>query len=290
MIATQLGGVWAAVPTPADDRFEPDAPKAIAYYGTLLDGGCDGINLLGTTGEAMSLSARQRLRLMEAVAGSGLPMDRVMVGCGAASLDDAATLTKRAFELGFRAALLMPPFFFRDAGDDGILRFFDTLFARAAPPPQGVVLYHFPRMSGIAFHPQLVARLIEAFPQTIAGLKDSANDPALQAQLLARHPALRVFPGSEGQLVSSAAYGAAGCISGSVALWAPLAREVHRTHDPAKAAALAAKRDAIARFPLGAAVRHRIAVTLADPQWERPFPPLSPLDPATKAALDAAVE
>ncbi len=62
-------------------------------------------------------------------------MERAMTGTGAASLDDAVRLTRRAFECGFAAALIMPPFFYRDVSDDGIVAFFDALFARTAPPP-----------------------------------------------------------------------------------------------------------------------------------------------------------
>ena len=114
-----IGGIWAAVVTPVDEGFVPDASRAIPYYRELLEQGCDGINLLGTTGEAMSLSVEQRLGFMDCIAAE-LPLERVMAGTGAASLDDAVTLTRRAIQRGFAAALIMPPFFFRDASDDGV--------------------------------------------------------------------------------------------------------------------------------------------------------------------------
>jgi 4-hydroxy-tetrahydrodipicolinate synthase len=268
-----LTGIYAAVITPVDEAFNPDAALAMPYYRELLERGCDGINLLGTTGEAMSLSADQRLALMQALAASGFPMERAMVGTGAAALADAARLTRAAFDLGFAAALIMPPFFYRDVTGDGIVAFFDALFARTSPPPQSILLYNFPRMSGIAFHPALVDRLVAEFPQTIAGLKDSSNDPALQAEVIARLPGFAVFPGSESDLLAAEARGIAGCISGSVALWPELARDVFADGDPAKAAELTRLRAALDGLPFIPAVRARIAGERRDPRWERLIPP-----------------
>ncbi|MGC1336141.1 MAG: dihydrodipicolinate synthase family protein, partial [Candidatus Cybelea sp.] len=112
-----IGGVWAAALTPVTADFQPDAAKAIPYYRELLANGCDGINVLGTTGEAMSFSAQQRVQYMRTLASSGLPMARMMAGTGAAALDDAVELTRTALECGFAAALIMPPFFYRAASD-----------------------------------------------------------------------------------------------------------------------------------------------------------------------------
>ncbi|HUA09552.1 MAG TPA: dihydrodipicolinate synthase family protein [Candidatus Acidoferrales bacterium] len=273
MIAAKtLTGVWSAVLTPIDERFEPDAPRAIEYYRDLLRDGIDGINLLGTTGEAMSFSVAQRMRLMELVAES-IPRERTMCGTGAASLADAAALTRTANELGFSAALVMPPFFFRDAGDDGVLRWFDALLAAAGPLRVPILLYNFPRMTGITFHIALVDRLLAAFPGVIAGMKDSSNDAELQRAILARHPDLRIFPGSEEHLLEAKRFGAAGCISGSVALWAQLAHQAFANDDDAAAARVREQRSALAGAPLIALVRERVSKQRRDAAWLRSMPP-----------------
>ncbi|MDP9025684.1 MAG: dihydrodipicolinate synthase family protein, partial [Candidatus Eremiobacteraeota bacterium] len=173
---THLRGIWSAVLTPFDADFSPDAAKAISYYRDLLDRGCSGLNVLGTTGEAMSLSVEQRVAFMERIAASDLPKSRIMTGSGAASLADAARLTRAAFDLGFAAALVMPPFFYRDVSDDGVARFFDALLRRVPLRERSIVLYNFPRMSGITFAPDLVDRLHAEFPGSFAGMKDSSND------------------------------------------------------------------------------------------------------------------
>ncbi|HUN29337.1 MAG TPA: dihydrodipicolinate synthase family protein [Alphaproteobacteria bacterium] len=270
--ATKLSGVWSAVLTPIDENFEPDAPRAVAYYRDLLRDGIDGINLLGTTGEAMSFSADQRLRLMEAVATS-VPLERTMCGTGASALADVVRLTRAAGELGFAAALIMPPFFYRDANDEGILRFFDALLAGAGGSHSPIVLYNFPRMSGITFHPGLVDRLIAAFPGEILGMKDSSNDVALQRELLERHPDFRVFPSTEETLIEAKAYGAAGCISGSVCLWPQAAHAAYAQNDASAARAVAQARAALSGAPLISLVRARVAQMRDDEGWLRAMPP-----------------
>jgi 4-hydroxy-tetrahydrodipicolinate synthase len=286
----KIGGIWSAVLTPVGERLSPDVPTALRYYRELLQRGCDGINLLGTTGEAMSFSADQRIEFMEAVASSGLPMERTMVGTGAASAADAARLTERAFACGFAAALVMPPFFFREASDDGIVCFFETLFARTNPPRESILLYNFPKMSGITFHPELFDRLLRDFPDVIAGMKDSSNDARLQAEVLSDHPSLSVLPGSESDLLAAKSRGASGCISGSVALWPELARDVFARGDEADSATLARARAALDGVPFIPAVRYVTARRRRDPSWERSLPPLLPLNAPQRRTLDQALE
>jgi 4-hydroxy-tetrahydrodipicolinate synthase len=285
---TRLGGIWSAAPTPLDAHLQPDAQTAIAYYGDLLANGCDGINLLGTTGEAMSFGVDQRVRLMQSIARSGLPIERFMVGTGAASLHDAVQLTRAAFDLNFAAALVLPPFFYRDVTDDGIVRYFDQLLQRAHAPGKRVLLYNFPRMSGVTFHADLVDRLVTVFPEAIAGMKDSSNDPSLQREVVKRQPQLSVFPATEQSLIQAKAYGAAGCISGSVALWPNVAARAFAGDEEA-AARVGRLRAALAGPLLIPAIRYLTAIERNDESWERILPPLVALTPAERTALDARI-
>jgi 4-hydroxy-tetrahydrodipicolinate synthase len=284
-----IGGIWAAALTPLTADLQPDAAKATNYYRELLDNGCDGINVLGTTGEAMSLSVGQRVQYMQSLASSGLPMARMMAGTGAAALDDAVELTRTALDCGFAAALIMPPFFYREASDDGIAAFFDTLLARAKPPRKSVLLYNFPRMSGVVLHADLVDRLVAASGDRIFGMKDSCNDAQLQSELIGRHRGLSIFPGSESDLAEAKKRGAAGCISGSVALWPQLAKSVFESADEAQASELGRRRAALDGVPLVGAMRYLIASLRGEPEWERAMPPQEPLSVEQRERLDRAL-
>jgi 4-hydroxy-tetrahydrodipicolinate synthase len=282
-----ITGVIAAVLTPLDAGWQPDAAKAVAYYGQLLETGCDGLNVLGTTGEAMSLSIEQRLGLMRALSKSGLPLQRMMVGTGSASLADTATLTRAAADLGFGGALVMPPFFYRGPSDDGVLRFFEALVRRTDLAATGLYLYNFPQMSGTTFGPDLVRRIQTVAP--LAGLKDSSNDLAYCADLHSRFPALNIFPSSETHLSFAKGAGLGGCISGSIALWAQTAGDLWHAPKPGESAALqrqlAAKREAVAAHPLIPAVRYLTALQQGDASWGVPIPPLQPLCEAARHSL-----
>jgi 4-hydroxy-tetrahydrodipicolinate synthase len=284
-----ISGIWAAAITPVTADFQPDAAKAVPYYRELLENGCDGINVLGTTGEAMSFSAGQRERYMQALASSGLPMQRLMAGTGAASLADAVRLTRAALDCGFAAALIMPPFFYREAPDDGIAAFFDTLVAAVKPARKSLLLYNFPRMTGITLHAALADRLIAASGDRIFGMKDSSNDARLQAEIVARRPGASIFPGSESDLAEAKRRGAAGCISGSVALWPRLAKSVFESGDDAQAGELSRCRSALDGTPLAAAMRYLIASRRGEPGWERAMPPQEPLSVEQRERLDRAL-
>ena len=273
MIASStLAGVWSATITPVDVNLEPDTSRAAAFYHELLANGIDGLNVLGTNGEAVSLSTQQRVAFMRGLIESGIPPARTMFGTGACAVDDVIELNRAAAELDVAASLIIPPFYYRDASEDGIVRFFDALFARVTPPP--VLLYNFPRMSGITFTAGLVDRLMQAFPGKIAGMKDSSNDPALQREVLRRHPELRVFTGSEETLADVLTFGGAGCISGSVALWPQLAGDFYRTRDPKLGEELAQNRRTLTGASLITTVRERLAQLRKDDNWRRAIPPL----------------
>ena len=99
-------GVIAAVPTPINQDMGPDAVAYIDLCQWLLDNGCDGVNMLGTTGEANSFALIQRMRLIEEVAKSSLPKSRLMVGTGGCALADAIQLSNIAIDAGLAGILV----------------------------------------------------------------------------------------------------------------------------------------------------------------------------------------
>ena len=171
-----LHGVIAAVATAVDGNGEPDSARSAGLARFLLANGCDGLNVLGTTGEATSFSLEQRKRVMSAYAASGLPIDRMMVGTGAAALADAIALTRHAAELGFGGALVLPPFYYKGVHDDGLVAYIEAIVNATAAQPIPLYLYHYPAQSGLHWHVALIRRLLGSFGERIVGLKDSSGD------------------------------------------------------------------------------------------------------------------
>src|SRR3954447_19776995 len=163
MTKSSLSGVIAAIATAVDRQGQPDAARSVALARYLLDNGCDGLNVLGTTGEATSFSLDQRKAVMSGYAKAGLPMERLMVGPGAAALADALALTRHAAELGFAGALVLPPFYYKGVPDDGLVASIEAILKATAAMPIPIYRYHFPAQSGLAWHVGLIKRLLDAF-------------------------------------------------------------------------------------------------------------------------------
>src|SRR3954452_15345696 len=135
MAKASLSGVIAAIATAVDAQGQPDCARSTALARYLLDNGCDGLNVLGTTGEATSFSLEQRKAVMTAYKDAGLPLDRLMVGTGAAATADAVALTRHAAELGLAGALILPPFYYKGVPDDGLAAYIDTIVKATAEKP-----------------------------------------------------------------------------------------------------------------------------------------------------------
>ena len=294
MPGSRLRGVIAATATPVDADFRPDVDRLVRHCRALLDGGCDAINLLGTTGEATAFGVEQRLETMRAVADAGLPLDRFMVGTGVPALDETVRLTRAACELGFAGALVLPPFYYPAPSDDGLVAYVDALVARVDHPALAVYLYHIPQNTQVPWPLEVVARLRERHGETVVGLKDSAGDLAYARAVAAALPGFDVFPSSEGALGEATADGFAGCISATVNVTAHEAQAAWSAQGtPAGVVAVkkaAELRAIVARFPLVAAVKSLLARRYGDPVWERTCLPLVPLDAARAAALADAFD
>jgi len=286
-----LRGVIAAVATPVDDRLEPDVRALAEHSRWLLDHGCDGLNVLGTTGGFASFSVAQRIGVMNAMAGSGLPLAAMMVGTGASAFADAVALTKAAVELRFGGALVIPPFYYKNVSDDGVFAYVANLIERVGAGDLRLYLYNFPAMSGVPYTPALIERLLAAYPGIVIGLKDSSNDAAYVAALHEAFPRFDVFPSSEAVLATARRSGYAGCISATVNVTAPLAGRVWNGADDARTEALqgelGAQRAAIASVPLIPAVHHLVSQLRRDAIWSRLNPPLHALTADELAALES---
>src|SRR5919112_403089 len=222
MALSTLRGVIAAIATPVDGAGAPDHERFLRLARFLLGNGCDGLNVLGTTGEATSFTAEQRMGLMSAIAKAGLPLDRLMVGTGAAAVGDAVRITRHAAELGFAGALVLPPFYYKGVSADGVMRYLDAVIRGSAAPAVPIYLYHFPALSGIPYDLELVRRIVETFGDRVVGLKDSSGDLPYSRAAAQVKAGFRVFPSSEATLLEARKGVFAGCISATANLNADL--------------------------------------------------------------------
>ena len=282
-----LSGVIAAVATPIDESGAPDLKRAIKLARYLLDNGCDGLNVLGTTGEATSFSLDERKGVMDAYKANGLPLHRLMVGTGAAAVSDAVALTRHAAELGFGGALVLPPFYYKGVPDDGLVAYVDALIKATERKPIPIYLYHFPAMSGLPWHVTLIERLLESFSGRIVGLKDSSGDMAYARAAAAVSPDFAVFPSTEACLVDARSGTFAGCISATANLNADLCARAWSQGDTGALDAAVTIRELFDGKPLVSGVKALLAHIHDDAGLARVRPPLAPFSAADRASVIA---
>jgi 4-hydroxy-tetrahydrodipicolinate synthase len=290
MSQSALRGVIAAIATPVDANGEPDIGRATKLARFLLDNGCDGLNVLGTTGEATSFSLAQRQRVMTAYRDAGLPLDRLMVGTGAAAVADAVALSRHAAELGFAGALVLPPFYYKGVPDDGLAAYIDTIVSATAAKPIPIYLYHFPAQSGLPWHPKLVRRLLDAFGARLVGLKDSSGEMAYAREVAAISPAFKVFPSTEAVLIEARGGAFAGCISATANLNPDLCQRAWSRGDAAALDSAVTIRKLFDGRALVSGVKALLAHIHGDAALARVMPPLAAFSAADTAAVTAGYD
>jgi len=290
MARSTLSGVIAAIATPVDEAGEPDIARATTLARFLLDNGCDGLNVLGTTGEATSFSLDQRRRVMSAYKDAGIPTNRLMVGTGAAATADAVALTRHAAELGFAGALVLPPFYYKGVPDDGLAAYVDTIVQSTAAKPIAIYLYHYPALSGLPWHVTLIRRLLNAHGGRIVGLKDSSGDMAYAREAAAISKEFMVFPSTEAVLLEARAGAFAGCISATANLNADLCARAFHGGDVAALDAAISIRKLFDGKALVSGVKALLAHIHGDAALARVKSPLAPFAAADRAAVVAGYD
>lgn len=291
-------GVFAASLTFLGPDLAPDAAACLAHCRWLLANGCDGIGLLGTTGEAPSFSVAERRRLLDALLDDGIAPESLIVGTGAAALSDAVELTAHAAGAGVAGCLVVPPFYFKDVGDDGLFASYAGLIERVGRDHLRLYLYHFPQMSAVPIPDGVIARLIGAFPGTVAGLKDSSGDLAHMLALIEAFPGLAVFAGTERYLLPVLEAGGAGCITAGAnvncravgAVYGQWRREGGGAEADALQKRASGYRDLLEGPPMIPAMKALLARHRDDRGLERVAPPLGPLGEEARAAFIAKVD
>lgn len=290
MSQTKLRGVIAAVATPVTEDGSPNIDRALKLARFLLDNGCNGLNVLGTTGEATSFSLDERKRVMTAYKDQGMPLDRLMVGTGAAAVADAVALTRHAAELGFAGALVLPPFYYKGVPDDGLVAYIDTIVKATAAKPVPIYLYHYPQQSGLHWHAALVKRLLDTYGTRIVGLKDSSGDMNYAREAAAISKSFDVFPSTEAVLIDAKNGAFAGCISATANCNPDLCQRAWSAGDAAALDAAVTIRKLFDGKPLVSGVKALLSHIHGDPALARMKPPLAPFTAADRASVIAGYD
>jgi 4-hydroxy-tetrahydrodipicolinate synthase len=283
-------GVLCATLTPVGRDGSPCLPLLIDHCRWLLDSGCSGIVLLGTTGEANSFTVAERRHVLEGVVGGGIPAHALVVGTGCCAVGDTKVLTKHALATGCSRVLMLPPFYYKSVLDEGIVAAYSDSIEAVGDDRLRVYLYRIPQMSGVDVGEVVIEALIARYGSAIAGIKDSSGDLKALEGLCARFSSeIDVLAGSERHLLNALKAGAAGCVSATANATAPLVCDVYAGRSDPQARTrqeqATAARDVFEKFPLIPALKTVLAGRTGDARWESVRPPLSKLSAAQSAAM-----
>jgi len=284
-------GIWSAALTPLRADLSIDCTQLARHVRFLLDNGCHGVGLFGTTGEANAFSTTERMIALESLLAEGFSPDTLMIGTGCCALTDTVALTRHAIEHGLKKILALPPFYYKNVTVSGLFRSFEEVIDRTASNDLELYLYHFPAMSQTPISTNLIAMLCEHFPETIAGIKDSSGDLDHSLKLASQFPDIAIFPGNETHLLATLEKGCAGCISATANANPHGIRKIfdgYLSGDPSVRSLQEeafAIREVFGRHPLVSALKQHVAWSTGDDTWLRLRPPLMALEEEAVAIL-----
>ena len=323
----RIGGVLAPVLTPFKGDLSPDPQRFIAHCKWLLSQNC-GLAVFGTNSEANSLSMEERATLLDELFAAGIDPSRMMPGTGCCSLMETVKLTAQAVGHGCAGVLLLPPFYYKDVDEEGLYRYFSEVVQRVGDARLKIYLYHIPPVAVLGITTGLVERLLAAYPNAIAGMKDSSGDwnntktflDAFAARSAGPDPTARaartfdVFVGSESFLLAGMRNGGVGTISATANVNPAAIYELyvecirnqtsdigdqtsnieHQTSKMERQQAdLNVVREVFSsrKFPsMIAALKQAIAIYADDPAWRTVRPPLVELIPEQAKTLAAELK
>jgi 4-hydroxy-tetrahydrodipicolinate synthase len=292
-----IRGVFCAAATPMRRDLSPDLPRFIRHCHQLIADGCAGVALLGTTGEANSFDMAERRTILETAVAGGIAPDKLLPGTGAAAFPDAVALTVHALSLGVTRVVMLPPFYYKGVSDDGLFAAYRNIVERIADDRLRIVLYNIPQMSGIALSIDLIGRLIDAYPKTFVGIKDSAGNFENMQRVIEAFPGFSVLAGADPLMLPLLRIGGAGCITATSNLVAAELATVERgVLDPHHAseidraqARIEKVRSISNRFAQIPTIKAMLAHQHGAEDWLHVRPPLVPLTEQQRSEIANAM-
>ena len=211
-------GIYAASMTIMNKDLSVNIDSTIEHSEKLIQQGCHGIVIGGSTGMSQLISSNEKRKLIEKISTSKFK-DNFVFGTGTNSLNENVQLMKSCLDIGVDRFLIMPSAYYK-YNDDGAYAFYANIVQQV--PESKIILYNFEKLSGYKFSINIIEKLVKDFPKQIVGVKDSTYNLYETLKI----PNFMIFPGSETKLLKGLELGCSGIISAICNVTAPLARKV----------------------------------------------------------------
>ena len=216
---SEIKGIYAASLSILDSNLALNVKKTINHAENLIDQGCNGVAVFGSTGQAQLISISEKIQLINKLSDSKYK-EKFILGTGLNSLSETINLIKIAMSLKFNKFLIMPPAYYK-YGDEEVISFYSRIIEKF--PTSKIIIYNFEKLCGYKFSIECVEKLVSKFPEQIVGVKDSSYN--LFEKLKIEN--FSILPGSEVKLLKGLEIGCSGIITATCNVTAPLARKVY---------------------------------------------------------------
>ena len=216
---SKINGIYAASKSVINDDLTLDVKKTIQHAEMIIDQGCHGAAIFGSTGQAQLISISEKINLLNQLSSSKYK-EKYIIGTGLNSLSETINLMSVARSLDFKKFLIMPPAFYKYSDRD-VINFYSKIID--AHPECQIILYNFEKLSGYKFSVECVKELVRLFPKQIIGVKDSSYN--LYENLKIDN--FSMMPGSESKLLKGLELGCSGIITATCNVTSTLARKVY---------------------------------------------------------------
>ncbi|MFI5342961.1 MAG: dihydrodipicolinate synthase family protein [Chlamydiales bacterium] len=215
-------GIYAAALTPMHPDLNCHFLELANHCRDLIQRGCKGVVLFGTTGEGPSFSIKERLEALEKVIEEGINPKTIILGNGGANIPETVELGLGALKSNCTTLLTAPPTFFKNVAEEGVIAFYREIIQRIAHPNLRIILYHFPAYTCVPITLKIIAALHSEFPDRVIGIKNSEGNLSFDKAVIDAFPGFKVFVGNESHIIEAVHYGASGSICGIANLYPEL--------------------------------------------------------------------
>ena len=222
----EIKGIYAATLSVLDSNLALNIEKTISHAENLIDIGCHGVAVFGSTGQSQLISVSEKIQLINKLSKSKYK-NKYIIGTGLNSLSETINLMKISNSLNFKDYLIMPPAYYKYRDED-VIRYYTKILESIKDCR--IILYNFEKLCGYKFSIECIQTLVRLFPRQIVGVKDSSYN--LYENLKIKN--FLIFPGSEEKLLKGLELGCSGIISATCNVTAPLARKVYDDFDQGK--------------------------------------------------------
>ena len=216
---SKINGIYAAGMSIFNKDLSLNIEKTILHAENIIDKGCHGVAIFGSTGQAQLISISEKIKLLNNLSKSKYK-NKFIIGNGLNSLSETINYIKIALSLNFENFLIMPPAYYKYS-DKEVITFYSKIVEAA--PNSRIILYNFEKLCGYKFSLECVQELVKKFPEQIIGIKDSSYNIYKNLRL----KDFSILPGSETKLVEGLEIGCSGIITATCNVTAELSRKVY---------------------------------------------------------------